>query len=359
RGYSLKHCTPVKNKVLCKNRNLQTIPEDFHPIVRSLDIFCNNISVIKGFKGLKFLKFGTMSSNTELSTILPLQQLDLSYNKLITISDHIFQGLANLSVLHLENNLIITIDSLSLQSLSSLLVVNLGSNKIHNLKDVQPLLRLTKLQELYISRNKCTSFESTSKRLMVLDVSWNPLERFSITADVLPNLKNLDLSYCVQNGIMEWDVADRSFLSHMSEVFIDNMVRNNELTAINESVMRSLPSLSYMDLNNNLFNCDCSHAWFIQWDPKLLDLDTHSCSVYIGFFYFISTTSLVLLTLLGSSLYHLLTWQVVYAYHLFLAYLYDTKQRNRHTANQYDALVSYNTHNEPWVMRELQPELEA
>lgn len=79
------------------------------------------------------------------STILALQQLDLSYNKLTTISDHMFQGLANFSALDLENNLTITIESLSLQSLSSLLVVNLGSNKIHPLKDVQRFLCLTNL----------------------------------------------------------------------------------------------------------------------------------------------------------------------------------------------------------------------
>jgi hypothetical protein len=54
---------------------------------------------------------------------------------------------------------------------------------------------------------------------------------------------------------------------------------------------------------------------------KLLDLDTHYCSVDIGFFYFISSTSLVLLTLLGSFIYHLLRWQLVYTYYLFQAYL--------------------------------------
>ncbi|CAB1320395.1 unnamed protein product [Coregonus sp. 'balchen'] len=128
---------------------------------------------------------------------------------------------------------------------------------------------------------------------------------------------------------------------------------------------------------------DSLNAWFIRWvednnqtqvgdahdsncsypdnlrGTKLLDLDTRPCSVDIGFFYFLSTTSLVLLTLLASFIYHLLRWQVVYVYYLFLAYLYDTKRRNRRAANQYDAFVSYNTHDEPWVLRELLPELEG
>ncbi|XP_038829246.1 toll-like receptor 13 [Salvelinus namaycush] len=50
---------------------------------------------------------------------------------------------------------------------------------------------------------------------------------------------------------------------------------------------------------------------------------------------------------------------VVYAYYLFLAYLHDAKRRNRQTPDQYDAFVSYNTHDESWVVRELLPELEG
>jgi hypothetical protein len=63
---------------------------------------------------------------------------------------------------------------------------------------------------------------------------------------------------------------------------------------------------------------------------KLLDLDTHYCSIDIGFYYLISTTYLRFLILMGSFTYHLLRWKVVYAYHLFLAYLHDTKRRKRH-----------------------------
>ncbi|KAK6293023.1 hypothetical protein J4Q44_G00365240 [Coregonus suidteri] len=46
-------------------------------------------------------------------------------------------------------------------------------------------------------------------------------------------------------------------------------------------------------------------------------------------------------------------------YYLFLAYLHDTKRKNRQTPHQYDAFISYNTHDESWVMRELLPELEG
>ncbi|KAJ8005521.1 hypothetical protein DPEC_G00118820 [Dallia pectoralis] len=78
----------------------------------------------------------------------------------------------------------------------------------------------------------------------------------------------------------------------------------------------------------------------------------------MSFLLYINTMSLVLLTLMGALFYHFLRWQVVYAYYLFLAYLQDSKLRNRQTAYSYDAFVSYNFHDEPWVLEKLLPELE-
>ncbi|XP_075936667.1 LOW QUALITY PROTEIN: toll-like receptor 13 [Anarhichas minor] len=40
-------------------------------------------------------------------------------------------------------------------------------------------------------------------------------------------------------------------------------------------------------------------------------------------------------------------------------FLFDTKLKNKQAPNQYDAFVSYNTHDEPWVIRELLPKLEG
>ncbi|KAJ1126681.1 hypothetical protein NDU88_005087 [Pleurodeles waltl] len=52
-------------------------------------------------------------------------------------------------------------------------------------------------------------------------------------------------------------------------------------------------------------------------------------------------------------------WQVAYAYYLFLAFLYDKKQKRKSDSKYtYDAFVSYNRHDEEWVMRDLLPTLE-
>lgn len=52
--------------------------------------------------------------------------------------------------------------------------------------------------------------------LTELDLSRNLLEIFSVTADILPHFKKLDLYICGINGSMEWDVADRYFLRILS-----------------------------------------------------------------------------------------------------------------------------------------------
>nr|XP_029516349.1 toll-like receptor 13 [Oncorhynchus nerka] len=801
-GYFLKNCTirgnlsdPSNMKVLCYNRNLEVIPLDIPLKVSNLDLAMNKISKIEklDFTDLSNLKILNMSINQisqvddgALGHLDALQELGLAHNRLTTLSDHLFQGLANLSLLHLDNNLIATISSSSFQPLSSLKTVNLTKNNLYNMKEVQAIVQLPHLQELYIGSNRFTSFQSqeisnTSLKLRVLDLSRNPLEIFRVTGDVFPYLEVLDIAYCGQLGRMEWDVLNRSFLSnvdrlnlsgiemsfermgmvlqtvnsslvhlrlqdlvngsrlkvkaltdiachipklsvlrleynnignlseeflqsckHMTEVDISNtgltqlsefsfrsieqisalklghnrlssvpkatrnlptlkildlsfniinklgcsdfsnltgltqlflfhnqipnlpgcvfqdlkdlrilklgsnkiltlndafmnglhkletllmagnklssirkgefkslvslknlflfdnqiasmedgafeglvnltelqldsnkitqtdirntvltglphlrtldiscnyityvnddkldpppfshltslenlrifsqrhkglshlpinfleglksllsfqagslnikdlhpdtfihtpqlwfldvskneftaltpklfhptprlnslylskarlqsldfligaklsrvtllQVSKNDITVVNETVLQSLPALTYLDMQDNPFTCGCSDAWFVQWmesdnqtqvvgageftcnypadlkDTKLLDVELQFCTVDLGLYCYISTTCLVLLTLVASFAYHFLKWQVIYGYYLFLAFLYDTKQRNKLTPHgcQYDAFISYNAHDEPWVLRELLPELEG
>ncbi|XP_042339370.1 toll-like receptor 13, partial [Plectropomus leopardus] len=76
------------------------------------------------------------------------------------------------------------------------------------------------------------------------------------------------------------------------------------------------------------------------------------------FLCFISSFCLTLLTLLTSFIYHFLRWHLAYAYHLFLAFLYDSRKRKKGAPHLYDAFISYNVHDEAWVCREMLPVLE-
>ncbi|XP_076854560.1 toll-like receptor 13 [Brachyhypopomus gauderio] len=52
---------------------------------------------------------------------------------------------------------------------------------------------------------------------------------------------------------------------------------------------------------------------------------------------------------------------VVYSYYILLAFVYDKSQQKNQKCQcfQYNAFISYNTHDELWVMRELVPQLEG
>ncbi|CDQ83878.1 unnamed protein product [Oncorhynchus mykiss] len=254
---------PSNMKVLCEKRNLEVIPKDIPRKVSVLDVAMNNISKIGklDFKGLSNLKILNMSRNQisqldngSLRHLEALQELGLAHNRLTTLSDHLFQGLANLSLLHLDNNLIATISSSSFQPLSSLKTVNLTKNILYNMKEVQPIVQLPHLQELYIGSNRFTSFQSqeisnTSIELRLLDLSRNPLGIFRITADVLPYLEVLDIAYCGQLGRMEWDVLNRYFLSNVKRLNLSGIEMSFErMGMVLQTVNSSLVHLRLNDL---------------------------------------------------------------------------------------------------------------
>ncbi|XP_033839630.1 toll-like receptor 13 [Periophthalmus magnuspinnatus] len=161
------------------------------------------------------------------------------------------------------------------------------------------------------------------------------------------------------------------------------VVQENRLSIINETLFQTLPSLTYLDLSKNALFCDCLNAAFQEWvrssnrtqvvggatyqclspvtqsEQRFLDFDTRLCTIDFGFIFFAASSSMTLLTLVISLVYHFLRWPLTYAYNLFLAYLYDTKQRRRNAADRYDAFISYNAHDEEWVYNEMLPVLEG
>ncbi|XP_015230536.1 PREDICTED: toll-like receptor 13 [Cyprinodon variegatus] len=190
----------------------------------------------------------------------------------------------------------------------------------------------------------------------------------------IPHLKTLDLSETNIKSLDFLKLANLSALRYLK-------MTGNDINVIDDAVFQFLPSLTYLNLSNNPFTCDCSNIGFIQWLKNnkqtqvvnahqykcsyplnkqgnlLLDFDIQSCWKDFSFVYFISSTSLVVLTLLTSFIYNFLRWHLIYTFHLFLAYLYENKKKKQNNHN-FDAFVSYNIHDEHWVYRELLPVLE-
>ncbi|KAL0979931.1 hypothetical protein UPYG_G00191740 [Umbra pygmaea] len=373
----------------------------------------------EGFQKLKLLNLNknqlTSIQPDSFKGLKSLKVLYLSYNQILYMQPGAFQGLTRLTDLHVGNNWLVSEYPLTysvFKGLKSLQTLDISQNNIYYSTDKEvPSIfsTLTSLKYLYFDtqgpegehiHHIPTHFlkglrslvmfsaerlflNSLSKdtflytpHLEVLNISNNDFRSLSPELfQAIPMLKELHVQHARLLSLDFLILANLTQLTYLN-------VKLNEFTEINETVIHSVPALNYLDMQDNLLSCDCMNAWFIQWlkndtstqvvyahdlvcrfkeykkPTKLMDFDIHTCSEDFGFFYFISTTSVVLLTLLGSLTYYFLRWQVVYAYYLFLAYLHDTKHRKRPAPNQYDAFVSYNSQDEPWVLEELLPELE-
>uniref|UniRef100_A0A672GSP7 Toll-like receptor 13 n=1 Tax=Salarias fasciatus TaxID=181472 RepID=A0A672GSP7_SALFA len=192
----------------------------------------------------------------------------------------------------------------------------------------------------------------------------------------LTNLEELDLS---NNNLRSLDFLAEAKLSALKFLKLSE----NEVSIINETLFQSLPALTYLDLSENLLTCECSNSGFVRWatsnnqtqvangyryicafpvsqrGERLLDFDVRSCWMDVSFLCFVSIAALILLVLLSSFIHHFLRFHLIYAYYLFLAFLYDNKRRKGDVGCQYDAFISYNVCDEAWVYEVLVPELEG
>ncbi|XP_026205520.1 toll-like receptor 13 isoform X1 [Anabas testudineus] len=266
-AYSLKNCTidysddPLDDVFVdCSSRELVTVPDDLPRHVTSVKLFHNLLKKIhrKDFGSLSKLRSLNLQDNyiTHVDDgsfihLGALTTLDIRSNRLTNLTANLFQGLSNLTVLVLSTNHIKVIHTSAFQFLSSLQTVMLGFNNLQQITDIQPILQLPHLQELSISYNLFTSFEtkdlqlSKSSGLKVLDVSYNKLKKFSITTPIFPHLQSIDLSRCGQAGVLKWDIPDKSLLRNITHLYLGHtLIPYDEI----QQVQQSLDSLMHLRL---------------------------------------------------------------------------------------------------------------
>lgn len=350
----------------------------------------------------------------DFSGLRSLQNLSLHNNNIKIIEKECFSGLTSLTTLLLQSNEISEqeINNGSFNDLINLRRLDLRDNHIHYLDDSAladpPFSKLSLLDTLallgqhhrgkaQLPRNilqgltNLTVFYARNMQLIslhenmfkytpqleTLDISSNDIE--TLSPDLFSPIGGLKSLYISRLSLQSLDFFMKANLTKLE--FLQG--RKNAYSIISEDVVKSLPALVYLDLKYNSFTCDCDNLWFLQWTEndnqtqvfdaysfmcnyprelagvKLLDLDVRSCSVDMDFVCFVSTTCVTLLFMAVSFTYHFLRWQLVYAYYFFLAWLFDTKHKNKLATNKYDAFISYNTHDERWVIEEMLPELEG
>ncbi len=345
----------------------------------------------------------------EFQNLSSLSVLDLESDTCYSLQDGAFEGLINLRTLSLSPpfyNELVFRGVPQLEILTLHLTFN-WNQKTFTQNDEPPFSHLAKLKKLVVKVYDTHQMDIAPDMLKGLkSLEYFMVEKFfmkSLHPDTfkhtprlkglqiiyselsdlppelfgpIPNLQALDLS---NNKFRSLDFLARAKLSALSWLKLSD----NVLSVVSETVLQSFPNLTYLDLTGNPLTCECSNSRLNQWmqsnnqtqvvnghqytcafpvsqqGNKFLDFDIQSCWIDAGFLCFISSTLLIVLTLLSSFIYHFLRWHLAYAYYLFLAFLYDKKRRKKDGPYQYDAFVSYNTHDEGWVYRELLPVLEG
>nr|XP_028573411.1 LOW QUALITY PROTEIN: toll-like receptor 13 [Podarcis muralis] len=381
---------------------LTEINEPFPGSLKNLETLIlrqNKLDSIKKdvFKNLTSLLVLNLADN-QITAIEPgafeglsnLQSLVLGSNKITkdTFQEGLFQGLSSLVDLDLFNNYISYKSSKMLANppfklLKVLNKFNINSQRHNGLENfpvnfLQGLDSIVQIHagNLAISFLDPKTFKYTPT-LEELDLSDNSLNNVSnMLFWPVPNLRELHLN---KNGL-----NSLSFVSHgnLSKLTLFRGAEN-QIDVITKEQIRALPALRFLDLRENTFACSCSNEMFLNWslkDPKtqvlhfyqyicaspstqkgqkLWTFETSSCIIDYGFILYITNTSAAILLMLVCFIYQ---WRLhmIYSYHLLLAYFIDKreKRKERVMGYAYDAFLSYNTHNEEWVINDLLPVLE-
>ncbi|XP_054720737.1 protein artichoke-like [Uloborus diversus] len=290
RGDEFSSKTKIKSLTLSRNKIAFLYSESFalHPRIRYLDL---------SFNVLTFFPYETINSLTDLIHInmegnklhtigdgylsnLPyLREIDLQNNLISKIGEYAFSNSSNLKTINLQNNSISSIAENTFNDLNHL-ELDLSSNNLSFLHgNIFSRAKGLKLEKIDLSRNKFSDFpnEALKKQYSFLEqvnISHNNIRQLPSNADVLVNVKELDVSYnplsadahhvlfsepkSVRNlfvegvGISNLPTIEYPFLKQLN-------LKGNKLSEMKANIFERATMLSNLDLSENHisdFNAD-------------------------------------------------------------------------------------------------------
>jgi len=188
-------------------------------------------------------------STGEFQNLKFLRVLDLSYNRLIGISENLIKGCENLKELRLDGNHLKRVPSESLSGPTALQNLHLEDNVIDKLSPLvlatQPKLLSVNFTNNLISEIQPGAFANMS-RLVRLILTKNKLTKLDDgSLQGLVNLVELDLS----NNFLE--SIPMTALSPLNNIKFLNL-GSNRIQSVAEVDLQTLGSLEYLDLSRNL-----------------------------------------------------------------------------------------------------------
>ncbi|XP_033102341.1 uncharacterized protein LOC117105329 [Anneissia japonica] len=316
----------------------------------------------------------------------------LKMNNIKSLKNNSFNTLDVLEHLYLDHNELddtgIEMDAFS--GLRKLRYLSMNNNPYFSKLRAAWFVDLVSLEILHLRFCEIDTLESDvfkhCKHLKEVDLSHNSI--LSFPSGVFQNLFALMYLYMSNNKIYE--LKNQAFVNSNRIQAIS--LHDNSLTTINENVgFQNLRQLQKLNVAFNSFLCDCNLVWFRKWinstnvtvadifhtecyrKPgrkmyiKLLhfDPDTLQCSKLIKILKITipPVSALVVILIIGTLLYY---------FRYDLRY-WNQRRRLRKQYEQinkqgpppingenikYDAFVSYNSKDQPWIISVLQPKLE-
>lgn len=279
-------CDWESNSVDCSSLKLNAIPDfgSSSATIQFLDISHNVIETLQSESFRKFtnltslhLEFNKISEVEEgaFRHLTKLTDLRINKNILTVIKPGIFVNL-KIENLYLGDNKIEHIESNAFTNLSNLELIDLNNNFLSSIRE-NSFSILPSLKDFYIENNRLsavpTSFFSRTPRLDFLVMNSNSIS--AIDKYAFKNCLKLKKLHLTGNTIKA--IHPRGFSIPAGNLTVQTLnlvylhMANNTLEDV-PAAIRSIPSLSYLDLSMNLFKSVRSSAFGSLYRLKSLHL---------------------------------------------------------------------------------------
>ena len=284
----LKENFLTKNlKVLDLSSNgIQTIEIDFFPSIEKLSLQNNELNSLQ---------------LTFLTRLTYLKELNLDFNHLTFIPEHLFHSNNQLIYLSLQGNDLNYLTNHSFQGLENLIYLNLARNHLQFYDYQQPFKNLYSLKILNLDRNKQLNLNKNifhglennlnelslqNCNLTFISYENNPfnlfiqLQRLKLSSN---NLKILPKNFLINSihSLISIDLQ-KNFFRTIPNLFHENFhssnltdldLSSNHICTLNEYDLYKYQNLKTIGLTGNPLHCNCHLRWLKQWLIKNYDYD--------------------------------------------------------------------------------------
>ncbi|KAM9308465.1 uncharacterized protein PAF06_012673 [Gastrophryne carolinensis] len=261
---------------------------------------------------------------------------------------------------------------------------NIGSLRCQ-IPEQHPFLNSTKVEKLYYTGNREVFSDSTLRDAL----KYMPLLNFLYLQDtnnmvkyghlnvygMFKGLSYLKVLHLRNSGIEHWDSKDitRDF-NELQFLFIENQ----GIEELQVTLFDLMPNLKYIYFLQTMFPCSCKFNELLSWlesgtrvsiinfhqqkclinqnATNLISFLRSRCQTRLDLMIFLVTFHFTLLFLCISLFYESIWWYLLYLIYTLKCWLNHREQGMGQY--DYDVFVSYNSHDEPWVLQELLPNLE-